>query len=85
MHGVVGVSNQTTINPGNDTANLKADITRALHRAWFFNPDDVHVWAEGGRIVLTGTVNSSSERQIAGHTAWSAPGVTNVENDIAVL
>ncbi len=70
--------------PRVDTATLTDDITRALHRSWFFNPSKVHVSAEGGRIVLTGSVNSFNERQVAAQTAWSAPGATMVENDLAV-
>ena len=85
LHGVVGVSNQTTIKPHVNTANLSDDITHALHRSWFFDPDNVHVRANGGNIVLTGTVNSFHEREVAGRTAWSAHGTTNVENDIAVI
>ena len=85
LHGVRGVSNQTTIKPRVNTANLSDDITHALHRSWFFDPEAVHVRAEGGRVVLTGTVRSFDEREVAAHTAWSAPGVTNVENDIAVV
>ena len=85
LHGVVGVSNQTSIKPRVNTASLGDDITHALHRSWFFNPDNVHVHAEGGKVVLTGTVHSSYERQVAGQTAWSAPGATDVENDIAVI
>ena len=85
LAGVVGVSNQTSIKPRVDTASLSDDITHALHRSWYFNPDNVHVRAEGGKIVLTGTVQSPYDRQIAAQTAWSAPGVTNVENDIAVV
>jgi osmotically-inducible protein OsmY len=83
--GVVGVSNQTTIKPRIDTASLSDDITHALHRSWFFNPDNVHVRAEGGSVVLSGTVPSPHDRQVAAQTAWSAPGVTSVENDIAVV
>jgi osmotically-inducible protein OsmY len=83
--GVVGVSNQTTIKPRIDTASLSDDITQALQRSWNFNPDIVHVRADGGRIVLSGTVHSPHDRQIAVQTAWSAPGATNVENDIAVV
>jgi osmotically-inducible protein OsmY len=83
--GVVGVSNQTTIKPRVDTATLSDDITHALHRSWYFNPDNIHVRADGGRIVLTGTVQSPHDRQVAAETAWSAPGATNVENDIAVV
>ena len=84
LHGVRGVSNLTTIKPRVDTANLSDEITHALHRSWFFDPQHVHVRADGGRIVLTGTVRSSYERQIAAETAWSAPGATDVENDLAI-
>lgn len=85
LHGVLGVSNQTTIKPHVDTSNLSDDITHALHRSWFFNPDNVHVRSDGGKVVLSGTVHSFDERQIAARTAWSAPGATSVVNDIAVV
>ena len=85
LHGVIGVSNQATIRPRVDTASLGDDITHALHRSWFFDPDNVHVRAVGGKVVLSGTVNSFHERQVAGRTAWSAPGATAVENDLAVV
>jgi osmotically-inducible protein OsmY len=85
LHGVTGVSNQLTLKPRIDTANLSDDITHALHRSWFFDPQYVHVRAEGGKVVLTGTVHSFNERQVAARTAWSAAGVTEVENDIAVV
>jgi len=85
LHGVRGVSNQTTIKPLVNTANLRDDITHALHRSWFFDPDHVHVRAQGSTIILSGSVNSSHERQVAARTAWSAPGATNVENDLSVV
>ena len=82
--GVVGVSNLATIKPRVNTAGLSDNITHALHRSWFFDPEEVHVRAEGGKVVLTGTVHSFHEREIAAQTAWSAPGATMVENDLAV-
>jgi osmotically-inducible protein OsmY len=85
LHGVVGVSNQATIKPRVNTASLSDDITHALHRSWFFDPEAVYVHADGGNIVLSGTVHSYHERQVAAETAWSAPGATNVENDLAVI
>lgn len=85
LQGVRGVSNQMTIRPHVNTANLRDDITHALHRSWFFDPNTVHVNADGGKVVLTGTVNSFHERQVAAQTAWSAPGATAVENDLAVV
>ncbi len=82
--GIVGVSNQITIKPQVNTSNLSDDITHALHRSWFFDPKMINVSAEGGKIRLTGTVPSLHDRQVAAATAWTARGVTEVENDIAV-
>lgn len=82
--GVVGVSNLATIKQRVNTAGLSDDITHALHRSWFFDPEEVHVRAERGKVVLTGTVHSFHEREIAAQTAWSAPGATMVENDLTV-
>ena len=85
LFGVVGVSNQITIKPKVDTATLGDDINHALHRPWFFDPDGIEVSAEGGNVLLTGTVHSPQDRQVAAATAWSAPGATSVENNIAVV
>jgi osmotically-inducible protein OsmY len=85
LWGVVGVSNQVTIKPRVDTGGLSDDITHALHRSWFFDPDNVKVTAKDGRVKLTGTVRSWQERQTAASTAWAAPGAISVENDLAVV
>jgi osmotically-inducible protein OsmY len=84
LMGIVGVSNQITIKPQINTSNLSDDITHALHRSWFFDPKMISVSADGGRIRLSGTVPSVHDRQVAAATAWTARGVTEVENDIAV-
>jgi osmotically-inducible protein OsmY len=84
LYGVVGVSNQTTIKPTVNASDIGRDITHALHRSWA-DPRTVWVSAEGGRVHLTGTVHSAHDRQVAGQTAWSARGTTNVENDIFVV
>ena len=84
LNGVIGISNQTTVKPRVNTANLSDDITHALHRSWFFDPEAVHVRADGGRVVLSGSVRSIHERQVAAQTAWAAPGATMVENHITV-
>lgn len=82
--GVLGVSNHITIKPKVNALNLSNDIEHALHRSWF-DPKTVHVSAENGTVRLTGTVSSMHDREIAGITAWSAPGATYVENDLAVI
>jgi osmotically-inducible protein OsmY len=85
LFGVVGVSNQTTINPKVNVSNLSDDITHALHRSVFFDPKEVTASAQGGKVTLTGTVHSWRDRQVAAATAWAAPGATAVENDIAIM
>jgi osmotically-inducible protein OsmY len=83
--GVVGLSNQITIAPSVNAANISDDIMHALHRSWFFDPQTIQVSAHGGGIRLTGTVQSWRDRQVAAETAWAAPGATSVENDIIVI
>jgi osmotically-inducible protein OsmY len=83
LHGVVGVSNQTTIRARVDAIHIRDDIVHALHRSWAFDPA-ISVVATGGRVKLSGTVRTPYDRRVAGATAWAAPGATVVENDIIV-
>lgn len=85
LFGVVGLSNQLTIAARVNTANLSDDITHALHRSWFFDPKTIAVNADGGDVRLTGTVHTWHDRQVAGATAWAAPGATMVTNDITIV
>jgi osmotically-inducible protein OsmY len=84
LSGVRGVSDQITIQPVVNVSILSDDITHALHRSWFFDPLTVTVSAERGTVRLGGTVRTSHERQVAAGAAWSAPGVTDVINEIEI-
>jgi len=85
LFGVVGVSNQIVIKPKPrvNASNIRDNIMAALHRSWF-DPKTITVTAQGGNVHLTGTVHSWNEREVAGASAWAAPGVTSVENSIMV-
>jgi len=85
LHGVVGVSNQVTVKPQVDVTDIGNRISHALDRSWLSDDQKVVVTADGGNIHLTGTVRTAYERQVAWEAAWSAPGATSVENDIAIL
>jgi osmotically-inducible protein OsmY len=85
LYGVVGVSNDLNIKQKINISNISDDITHALHRSWYFDPADITVHAKDGKVTLTGTVHSPHDRQLAAATAWSAPGVTDVENELRVV
>jgi osmotically-inducible protein OsmY len=81
--GVIGVFNQTTITPRADAVNIGHSIDKALHRSWF-DPKTITVTTQGGRVTLTGTVDTPGDRLVAGATAWGAVGATNVENELII-
>jgi osmotically-inducible protein OsmY len=84
MLGVVGISNLVTIKPRPNASDISADIRHALHRSWY-DPKTISVSADGGAVRLSGTVGSWYDRQMAGWTAWGAPGAVTVENNISVV
>jgi osmotically-inducible protein OsmY len=83
LWGVTGVSNQIAIRPQANASNIKSDIMVALNRSWF-SPEKIDVSAHDGKVTLTGNVDYWGERALAGTTAWAAPGVTSVINEIRV-
>jgi osmotically-inducible protein OsmY len=85
LTGVVAVTNDITIKPKVDCQNISDDIMHALHRSWFFDPKTISVSGDDGHIRLTGTVHTPHERKVAAATAWAAPGVTDVKNELRVI
>lgn len=82
--GVIGVSNQITLKLRVNVSSLSDDILKALSRSWFYHPKSVDVSAKGGQVTLSGTVHSWHDWDAAQSTAWAAPGVTGVENNIVI-
>lgn len=83
LSGVTSVSNKVAIKPRPNAGDIKAHIMSALTRSWF-EPEHVDLTGSNGKVTLTGKVNSWSERAMAGTTAWAAPFVSAVVNDIRV-
>jgi osmotically-inducible protein OsmY len=84
LSGVKGVSNLITIKPSVTPAELKEKIEDALVRNAEIDADRITVEVQGGKAILKGTVRSWAEREAAERAAWSAPGITSVDNRIQV-
>jgi osmotically-inducible protein OsmY len=84
LSGVKGVTNLITIKPLVSPTDLKQQIERALVRNAQTDARQITVEVQGGKLILRGTVRSYAEKQAAEDTAWSAPGVSEVDNQIMI-
>ena len=84
LTGVVGVSNLITVKPRVTASELKQQIEKALVRRADLDAKQITVEVDGDAIILKGTVRSWAEREEAERTAWSAPGVSSVDNRIKI-
>jgi osmotically-inducible protein OsmY len=82
--GVMGVSNEIKIHPSVQASDVQKKIKAAFGRNAEFEAKNVVVTTDGGNVTLTGHVDSYYERTLAQNTAWSAPGVTHVNDQITV-
>ena len=84
LPGVTGVSNQIAIKPVVSAILVKADIEAALKRRASSDAQAISVSVKGGEVILTGTVQSWAERDIATLSAWGTSGVRSVADKLTL-
>ncbi len=85
LRGVLGVINEIKIKPRVQASDVKTKIRAAFSRNAQIDADGINVTTDGGKVTLTGNVDSWYERNLAEDTAWSAPGVNQVEDRLTVV
>lgn len=84
LTGVRGVTNLIQLHPNITPKDVKAKIEQAFERQARVEADHIRIEVSGAKVTLRGTVASYAERDEAEAAAWSAPGVTEVKDEIKV-
>jgi osmotically-inducible protein OsmY len=84
LKGVLGVTNLITVAPQVKPSDIKRKIEDALVRSVKTDAKSIDVKVNGSEVVLKGSVRSYAEKKEAEHAAWSAPGITAVDDQISV-
>ena len=84
VKGVKGVTNVIAVKPKVEPSELKRKIMEAFKRNAEVDANRITVEANGSEVILKGTVRSWIEREEAERVAWSAPGITKVEDRIVI-
>ena len=82
--GVVGVTNQITLKAQIPPVDIRNRITEALKRHAEREAKNVEVSVNGSVVTLRGKVDSWPDRMAAQGATWSAPGITQVVNELRV-
>lgn len=85
LSGVIGVTNLLAVKHHPAPADVKQRIERALIRSAEIDAKRITVEIHNSAAVLHGTVRSYAEKRAAEHSAWSAPGITRVDNQINIV
>jgi osmotically-inducible protein OsmY len=84
LWGVRSIRNHIDVRPKVYAGEIRGKIRQSFKRHADVDADKVNIGVADGTVTLTGRVSSWREREDAESAAWSAPGVTHVQNLLQV-
>lgn len=85
LPGVRDVRNRITVKPHASAPDVQEKIEEALRRSAEVDARRIAVEIVDGKVILRGSVHSWHEHSAAVDAAWRAPGVTQIEDHLAVV
>ncbi|HEY0898148.1 MAG TPA: BON domain-containing protein [Sphingobacteriaceae bacterium] len=85
LSGIRGITNQINVYSQVDSEQIKENIRKALERSADLEADSIQIETHGLKVIIKGSARSWNERLAIEKAAASAPGVTEVINEVAIV
>ena len=82
--GVKTITNLIDVKVKPSPGDVRERIVAALRRSSALDANAINVSVQGNTVKLSGRVKGWNERRVAEGAAWSAPGVTRVDDEIVL-